>query len=63
MVFFVNTPDYKVYANAQQSINLRILERFRALGVIFAAVAPTPVRLHRLSGAPLAEDSGQQRLL
>ena len=65
VVFFVNTPDYRVYANAQQSINLRILERFRALGVIFAAVAPTPVRLHRLTGAPLAvaEDSGQRRLL
>ena len=63
VVFFVNTPDFRVYANAQQSINLRILERFRALGVIFAAVAPTPVRLHRLTGAPLAEDSGQQRLL
>ena len=63
VVFFVNTPDFKVYANAQQSINLRILERFRALGVIFAAVAPTPVRLHRLTGVPLAEDSGQQRLL
>ena len=63
VVFFVNTSDYKVYANAQQSINLRILERFRALGVVFAALAPTPVRLHRLTGAPLAEDSGQQRLL
>ena len=63
VVFFVNRPDFAVYANAQQSINLRILERFRALGVIFAAVAPTPVRLHRLTGEPVAEDSGQQRLL
>ena len=63
VVFFVNRPDFAVYANAQQSINLRILERFRALGVIFAAVAPTPVRLHRLTGGPAAEDSGQQRLL
>src|SRR6516162_6929928 len=65
VVFFVNTPDYSVYANAQQSINLRILERFRTLGVIFAAVAPTPVRLHRLTGGPAAEaeDSGQRRLL
>lgn len=63
VVFFVTTPDYKAYANAQQSINLRILERFRALGVTFAAVAPTPVRLHPLAGAPATEDSGQQRLL
>jgi small-conductance mechanosensitive channel len=63
VVFFVTTPDYMAYANAQQSINLRILERFRALGVIFAAVAPTPVRLQGLTSAPAAEDSGQQRLL
>jgi small-conductance mechanosensitive channel len=63
VVFFVTTPDFKAYANAQQSINLRILERFRALGVTFAAVAPTPVRLYGLTGAPVAEDSGQQRLL
>jgi small-conductance mechanosensitive channel len=63
VVFFVTTPDYGVYANAQQSINLRILERFRALGVVFAALGPTPVRLHRLTNAPATDDSGQQRLL
>jgi len=63
VVFFVTTSDYQVYANAQQSINLRILERFRAAGVTFAAVAPTPVRLERPAGEPVAEDSGQQRLL
>jgi small-conductance mechanosensitive channel len=62
-VFFVTAPDYKVYAAAQQSINLRILERFRTLGVIFAALGPTPIRLQRLAGAPVAEDSGQKRLL
>jgi small-conductance mechanosensitive channel len=62
-VFFVTNPDFKAYASAQQSINLRILERFRALGIIFAAVAPTPVRLHPPAGAPSTEDSGQQRLL
>ena len=63
VVFFVNTPDFKAYANAQQSINLRILERFRALGVIFAAVAPTPVRVQTVPGTELTGDSGQQRLL
>jgi small-conductance mechanosensitive channel len=64
VVFFVTSPDFKVYATAQQSINLRILERFRALGVIFAALGPTPVRLQRLPGAPAAvDDSGQKRLL
>jgi len=62
-VFFVSSPDFKTYAAAQQSINLRILERFRVLGVIFAAVAPTPVRLHQAADAAATEDSGQQRLL
>jgi len=33
------------------------------LGVIFAAVAPTPVRLHQAADAAATEDSGQQRLL
>ncbi|MBV8308637.1 MAG: mechanosensitive ion channel [Gammaproteobacteria bacterium] len=62
-VFFVTNPDYKTYANAQQSINLRILERLRTLGVTFVASAPTPIRLHRLPGSTVAEESGQQRLL
>jgi len=62
-VFFVTNPDFKVFANAQQSINLRILERFRVLGVIFAAQGPTPVRLQRLTGPPATDDSGQKRLL
>jgi small-conductance mechanosensitive channel len=62
-VFFVTNPDFRVYANAQQSINLRILERFRVLGVIFAAQGPTPVRLQRVTGAPPTDDSGQKRLL
>jgi len=63
VVYFVTNPNFIVYATAQQSINLRILERFRALGVIFAALGPTPVRLQRLTGAPTTDDSGQQRLL
>jgi small-conductance mechanosensitive channel len=62
VVYFVNRPDYKVYADAQQSINLRILERFRAMDIGFVATAPQPVRLHPLP--PLAADAGgQQRLL
>jgi small-conductance mechanosensitive channel len=63
VVFFVNTSDFKVYANAQQSINLRILERFRTLGVIFAAVAPTPVRVYTVPDTDLTGDDPQQRLL
>lgn len=43
VAYFVTNPDYRVFADAQQSINLRILERLRALGVTFAAEAPTPV--------------------
>ncbi len=63
VVFFVTTPDFKVFANAQQSINLRILERFRALGVTFAALGPTPLRFHRQLSAVPAEDDGQRRLI
>ena len=63
MVYFVTNPTFMVYATAQQSINLRILERFRALGVTFAALGPTPIRLQPPTGAPVPDDSGQQRLL
>jgi small-conductance mechanosensitive channel len=45
VVFFVIRPDYEVYADAQQSINLRILERFRELGVTFTGATPAFVRL------------------
>ena len=62
-VYFVVRPEYRAYADAQQSINLRILERFRALEVSFVATAPQPVRLHPpLPQAP-TDNSGQQRLL
>jgi small-conductance mechanosensitive channel len=62
VVFFVTTPDFEVYADAQQSINLRILERFRALGVNFLGAGPTVVRLAHPPGAA-ADSGGQQRLL
>jgi small-conductance mechanosensitive channel len=62
VVYFVTRADYKVYADAQQSINLRILERFRVMEVTFSATAPRPVRLHPPL-APAQEASGQQRLL
>ena len=63
IVYFVTTPDFQVYAAAQQSINLRILERFRVLEVTFAAVAATPVRLQPMGAAPATDGSGQQRLI
>lgn len=62
VVFFVTRPEYKAYADAQQSINLRILERLRTMEVAFVATAPTPVRLHPPL-APAADAGGQQRLL
>jgi small-conductance mechanosensitive channel len=55
VVYFVTSPDYKVYADAQQSINLRILERLRALQVTFAAEAPTAVRIQAPKDAPAAK--------
>jgi small-conductance mechanosensitive channel len=60
VVYFVTAPDYNVYADAQQSINLRILERLRALGVSFAAEAPTTIRLRP---APAVAAEVQQSLL
>ena len=62
VVYFVTSPDYRVYADAQQSINLRILERFRALGVSFMGATPTLVRLHHAS-APAAANAGPGQLL
>jgi small-conductance mechanosensitive channel len=62
VVYFVTRADYKAYADAQQSINLRILERFRVMEVSFSATAPRPVRLH-LPPGPAQDAGGQQRLL
>jgi small-conductance mechanosensitive channel len=61
-VFFVTRPEYQAYADAQQTINLRILERFRAMEVSFIATTPRPVRLHPPL-TPVADAGGQQRLL
>jgi small-conductance mechanosensitive channel len=36
VVFFMTVPDYAAYADAQQAINLAIVERFQAMGVEFA---------------------------
>jgi small-conductance mechanosensitive channel len=62
-VYYVTRPDFAVYAAAQQSINLRTLERLRALEVTFLAVAPTPLRLQPRGTQPATDGSGQQRLL
>lgn len=39
VVFFMTTPDYAAYADAQQAINLAIVERFKSMGVAFASPA------------------------
>ncbi len=62
VVYFVTSPDFKVYADAQQSINLRILERFRALGVSFMGAVPTRVTLQQPQ-PPAPDAGGQARLL
>jgi len=62
VVYVLTKPDFDLYADAQQRINLRILERFRVMEVNFAAALPTRVRL---DGPPSAapDAGGQQRLL
>jgi small-conductance mechanosensitive channel len=61
-VYWVTRADYKAYADAQQSINLNILERFRTMEVQFVATAPQTMVLHPPPG-PQADASGQQHLL
>ena len=61
VVYFVTTAEFQVYADAQQSINLRILERFRTLEVTFQAVAPTQVQVRQPPGP--VEAGRQARLL
>jgi small-conductance mechanosensitive channel len=62
IVYVLANPDFDHYADAQQRINLRILERFRAMEVNFAAAVPTGVRLYG-PPTPAPEAGGQQRLL
>jgi small-conductance mechanosensitive channel len=61
-VYFMKTADFMKYADAQQRINLRILEQLRAMEVrLFPAV---PQRVQLVDGeAPTQDASGQQRLL
>jgi small-conductance mechanosensitive channel len=62
VVYYLTRPEYNLYADTQQGINLRILERFRAMEVSFAAALPTTVRL---TGEPPPREAagGQQQLL
>jgi small-conductance mechanosensitive channel len=61
VVYFMTKPDYTAYADTQQRINLRILERLRAMDVNLAAAMPTTVQLQNPPPAP--EGPGGQQLL
>jgi small-conductance mechanosensitive channel len=50
VVYFVEAPEYAVYMDAQQHINLTILEQFAELGVEFAYPTRT---IHVAPGAPV----------
>jgi small-conductance mechanosensitive channel len=62
VVYFMTRPDYAAYADTQQRINLRILERLRAMDVNLAAAMPRSVQLQNPPAAPEGP-GGQQRLL
>lgn len=61
-VYFMKRADFMSFADAQQRINLRILEQLRAMEVRLFAAAPQRVQL--VDGQEPAQDpGGQQRLL
>jgi small-conductance mechanosensitive channel len=62
VVYFLTRPEYNLYADAQHRINLRILERFHAMEVKFAAELPTTVRVTGVR-LPPEDPGGQQQLL
>jgi small-conductance mechanosensitive channel len=54
-VYFVTTPDYVTYCDAQQAINLALLERFADEGIEFAFPTRTVV-VRALGGADARSD-------
>jgi small-conductance mechanosensitive channel len=55
-VFYMTVPDYAVYMDTQQTINLRLLERLASEGVEFAY--PTQVVYTAALGGDAAEEEG-----
>jgi len=49
VVFYATKPDFNIYADAQQKINLSIIERLRAMKVNFTAPSRTVVYLENAS--------------
>jgi small-conductance mechanosensitive channel len=62
VVFYVTNADYGAYCDAQQRINLRILERLAVMEVSLAAALPSTVRIENPPPDP-AGPGTQQRLL
>ncbi|HUL56054.1 MAG TPA: mechanosensitive ion channel family protein [Usitatibacter sp.] len=54
VVYFVSEPDYNLYMDIQQAINLALFERFAREGIAFAY----PTRTLRIAGAPAAGMEG-----
>jgi small-conductance mechanosensitive channel len=52
VVYFVNVPDYNVYMDIQQAVNLRLMQDFEARGIRFAFPTQTLV-LERAGKPPL----------
>jgi small-conductance mechanosensitive channel len=61
VVYFMKTPDFMQYADAQQRINLRILEQLAILEVRLFPAAPRNVQLVPAQ-SPIEDEGGQQRL-
>jgi small-conductance mechanosensitive channel len=58
IVYFVNGPDYTLYMDIQQAINLAIFERFQADGIEFAY----PTQSLRLQGLSRERGEGARAL-
>ncbi len=54
IVYFVTVPEFKVYADLQQAINIAILEHFRTVGVQFATPVLAPMPTYPSTAAPVA---------
>lgn len=61
VVFYVTKPDFNIYADAQQKINLTIIECLRAMKVDFTAPARTIVYLENASALTQTQ-AGDQSL-
>jgi small-conductance mechanosensitive channel len=62
VVFYMTTPDFNIYADAQQTINLSIFERLRAMKVDLLAPNRTAVYFENSPPATASPVSGAQSL-